>query len=121
MKKYNKTLIMASAFYTLMFADLFASNVQVVNSTDDTINLYFRGQGNNQKPHIEALIPGATKTYVITDAHINGQPLFEVVASTGSVDSPVSGVCRDLTKDGDHTIKIEKTKLGLKTSCTQIQ
>lgn len=126
MKKYNKTLVIASAFYALMLADLFAdSQVHIINETGKNIQVFVRGKGSNK--HHKITLAGkpdgvAEGTYTILDEHVDGRPLMELIASTGTGDSPdwalLGGTCDNLSTKDNHEVVIQKGTF--KTSCTTI-
>ena len=115
---------LVSALSAALLGDAFASHAKVINSTDNTIYVFLRGQGMKKPSHTEAVPARATVDLTINDEHIGSQKVFEAIASTertGDPDlKPLAGTCSQLSKDTDYTLLIESTKMGLKTSCTAI-
>jgi len=123
MNKY-KMMTMILALYVALLSDAFASEIKVINSTDHNIHIFFRGSENQKHPYVKTITARDNASFQILDEHIDAQPVFQAIASTERRGNPdwklLAGTCDQLHKDMDYTLLIEKTKMGLKTSCTAL-
>jgi len=115
--------LISCAMTALYTSDVLASKLKIINNTDNIVKVYVRGKGA-ESYHIEAINSNSTMGYEISPHHLENKQVYEVIASTGKGKSPdwrlLSGVCSNLETTGNHTLLIEKTMGGLKTSCEKL-
>ncbi len=112
------TLLIASSFYG---EGALARKVKIINNTEDTIQVFFRGKGASSH-HKEYIRPTSILTYDLAAVQLENKDVFYIIASSGQGGDPdwklLGGVCSNLERDKKHTVLIEKSLQGLKTSCT---
>ncbi|OJW49053.1 MAG: hypothetical protein BGO67_10800 [Alphaproteobacteria bacterium 41-28] len=125
MNRYKIILLTGLAVFALSMGVKSVSTVEVQNKTGENIQVFFRGIGSLKPPYIVTLAPNTAGEYEIIDEYIEGKPVYEAIASTGSGGNPdwkfLGGTCSPLYKDKNHIIRIEPTLAGLKTSCTTLK
>lgn len=124
MKKHIKTLILATALSTVCISAAEAGGLQIINNTDKNIQVFIRG-AKSSRHFTELLTPNSNKNIIIEEAQVDNQAVFEVIASTGNGGDPdwklLGGKCDQLLTKRNHTLLIETSAGGLKTSCTTLE
>ncbi len=124
MKKYTKALILAAALSTVCVASAGAGGLQVINNTDKNIQIFIRG-AKSPYHFTELLTANSQKGIIIKEEHVDNKPIFEVIASTGNGGDPdwklLGGKCDQLLSNKNHTLLIESSAGGLKTTCTTLE
>ncbi len=123
----TKKLNFITAFTILssvLLSESFASSkVKIINNTEEPIKVFFRGKGGTKLysaiANSNTIIP-----FKIASEYIENKPIFEVIATGSKSENPdwslLGGTCSDLEVDKDHTLLIEKSFQGLKTSCSEL-
>lgn len=125
MKKTTIALFTLSICSACLFGSFASatSKLKMINSTGEPIYVFIRGKGTSRH-YVKILGKNHTAFHNVEPESIENKPIFEVIVATTNGDPNwklLGGNCSDLQADRDHTLLIEKTLQGLKTSCTELK
>lgn len=118
--KFPLTFYVFLMYFSGSFSSFADSKVKLINNTNDPINVFFRGKDASTQ-HVKTLAPNSISSYTIEPLHIENKRIFEVISAAegGNPNWKGSG-CFNLEAHKNHTLFIEKTFQGLKTSCAEL-
>lgn len=124
MKIKSLALLATLALPLLSAGVVNASTVHVVNSSDETMRVFFRGQHAPQH-HVEAIAAKSSAVFVVEKDMISHKPVFQALGMSCYGKGPdwqlVGTHCGTLHKDKNYTVYIEKDEIGgTRTTCTEL-
>ena len=123
MKRYKKTLLLATSLAVMSSSGIKASTLTVINKMPDRpIYIFISGECSYacRKDNVGT---GEKKDIMVQEENVQSKPTFKVTASTSGAGDPdwklLGGTCSNLVTNSNHTVLIDSTA-GLKLSCKDV-
>jgi hypothetical protein len=123
MKIKSLALLTTLAVPFLSAGTVNASTVHVVNASDETMRVFFRGLHAPQH-HVEAIPAKTSADFVVKGDMTSGKNAYQAIGMSCYGKGPdwqlVGTHCGTLHKDKNYTVYIEKDEIGgTRTICTE--
>ncbi|MEB3701868.1 putative Zn-dependent metalloprotease [Candidatus Bealeia paramacronuclearis] len=124
MKIKNRSFFFLLTATTVLSCQASASIVHVINTTGDTVRVFFRGE-HSPNQHTEVLPAKTASVFAIEKTTISHKPVFQAIGASCYGGGPdwklVNTHCGTLHKDKNYVVQIEESGIGgLKTICTEL-